>query len=177
MTATIPLIDSLSITRAELVVMLREICGCTFVTLTVRTTKKLIKKHRETGEAQPADEVFKLSRVNVAVGHDYEASVNRSLARRGEVADFEAQALPAWQEPAGGCLRRHKAKGTLYAAVKVERVYSTAYVDAAGNLLDADALAGFLTASGKGGEIAHVTYALASIDAIAIDGTYRLVTD
>ena len=102
-----------TITRDELADLLRDGRGATFATLTVRTAKKLLKKHRETGEPQPCPEVFKLSRVNVYIGHDYEASVNRSLARRGEDADFEARALPAWQEHAGGPLRRHKAKGTL----------------------------------------------------------------
>ena len=159
-----------TITRGELADLLRDGRGATFATLTVRTAKKLLKKHRETGEPQPCPEAFKLSRVNVCIGHDYEASVNRSLARRGEDADFEAQALSTWQEHAGGPLRRHKTKDTLYVAVKVERVYSTAYVDAAGNLLDADDLAGYLPKPSAGGEIVHVTYGLDAIEAVVIGG-------
>ena len=128
-TAPIRTTTTATITRDALAAMLRDSRGATFATLTVRTSKKLLKKSRETGEPQPCPAVDKVARVNVTIGHDYEWSVNRSLARRGEAADFQARDLPAWQEHAGGPMRRHKASGKLYVAVKVERVYSTSYLD------------------------------------------------
>ncbi|MEM6852832.1 MAG: hypothetical protein AAF593_00300 [Planctomycetota bacterium] len=158
-----------ALTRDELAEMFRSQRGATFATLTVQTTKKLLKKNRYTGEPQPCRSIVKVSRVNVCLGHDYENSVNRSRLRRGAEADFEAQGLPDWQEHAGGPLRRHKASGKLYVAVKVENVYTTSYLSPAGELLDADELAGYLPKASKG-EIAHVTYGLDTIGSVVMHG-------
>lgn len=162
----------LTLTRDELADRLADQAGTTFATLTTRTDARA----RKTGN--PWGTVYKTSRVNVALGTDYETGVNRQRGREGAEADFTAQSRQ-WGTVVAGCLVEHK--GRLYLRCKVERSLSHHYEDADGSLLDPEAARPFLPAKrqvasqGVEREVVERSYALSSVLSIAIDGqVYRV---
>lgn len=171
------------IDRAQLLDLLANLKGATFATITSATDPRMVKKHRETGEPNPHLGAVKVSRVNVTIGADYERSVNRQRTREELDADFASMGLPDYYEPVAGPIIRHKGKGTHYLACKPERCLAVVYQDAAGKLIDADAVKPYLPASSKPAnqgtekEIVWRTYALDSIREISLGGRHYIVRD
>lgn len=162
------------ITRDELAQRLGEQRGVTFATLTTRTDARA----RKTGN--PFGTIYKTACVNIAIGHNYQNSVNLQRWREGVTGGFQAQGR-AWGEHADGCLIEHH--GTLYLRCKVERAISRHYEDSDGNLLDPEAVAPFLTKrrsapqQGVERQVVERSYKLGSILSITIDGqAYRVET-
>ena len=172
MTTTLIPTTEQTITRDELAQRLGEQKGVTFATLTTRTDARASK----TGN--PFATIYKTSRVNIAIGHDYENSVNLQRRREGAADGFKTQGR-AWGEHAGGCLVENK--GKLYLRCKVEKAISRHYEDAEGKLLDPEAVRPFLPKpraahqQGVEREIIERSYKLESILSFAIDGkVYRV---
>lgn len=162
----------ITITRDELAQRLGDQRGVTFATLTTRTDARA----RKTGN--PFGTIYKTARVNIAIGQDYQNSVNLQRQREGVAEGFEAQARQ-WGEHGDGALVEHK--GKLYLRCKVERAISRHYEDADGTLLDPEAVAPFLPKrrsapqQGTKREVVERSYSLTSILSIAIDGqVYRV---
>lgn len=156
-----------ALTQAALIDMLNGIKGATFATIITETDPKLKKTGNTLGT------VRKVSRVNVTLGFQYEKSVNRQRTREDAEADFQVKPRQ-WGKHVSPMLIEHK--GRIYLETKVERVISTAYVDASGRTLDADIVRPFLPARrGKGRqevqkEIIVRDYALNSIRSITVKG-------
>ncbi len=161
-----------TITTDELADRLRKQTGTTFATLTTRTDARL----KKTGN--PHGQVFKVSRVNVCIGHVYENSVNNQRQREGNGETFTAQARQ-WGEHAGGAIVEHR--GKVYLRCKVERSIMHRYEDTQGHLIDPDAIRPFMPAKrqaatqGVEKEIIERSYYLDSIMMIAIDGQTFIV--
>jgi hypothetical protein len=131
-----------AITQSALIGLLNGIKGATFATLNTRTDAKL----KKTGNpfAMP---VTKESRVNVTLGFQYEAAVNRQRTREGTEADFEARPRQWGERVPGTFLVTHK--GRTYLETKVERSVETpVYRDANGVELDPEAVKPFLPSRG-----------------------------
>ena len=172
-TATLtPTAGETTLTLDQLADRLMTQTGTTFATLTTRTDARCRKT------ANPFGTVYKTSRVNVALGTDYAAGVNRQRGREGNDEAFTAQSRQ-WGTVLAGCVVEHK--GKLYLRCKVERSLAHHYEDAEGSLLDPEAVAPFLPAKRKATnqgvqrEVIERSYALTSILTIAIDGqVYRV---
>ena len=163
-----------AIRQAALMAKLSEIHGATFATIIAETDAKLLK----TGN--PFGPVRKVSRVNVTLGVDYGAAVNRQLTREGEAADFVAKPRQWGERVPGTFFVQHK--GKFYLEVKVEKSISHAYLDAAGNELTDEQIRPFLPArsTGRQGvekEILVRDYALDSIRSISFKGESFLVME
>lgn len=156
-----------AITKQSLLSLLAEIRGATFATLVTKTDARL----RKTGN--PFGNVEKVSRVNVCLGFQYEAAVNRQRTREGTEADFEA-APRQWGERISPMLITHN--GKIYLETKVEKSLSHSYVDANGQELSSEQVAPFLPARKPSArqetekEILVRDYALDSIQGISLRG-------
>lgn len=65
--------------------------GARPITVTIVTTKSLLKKGRDTNTAQPFGNIRRLSTVNGLINFDFSKSVNRDREKKGQVPDFTAQ--------------------------------------------------------------------------------------
>ena len=163
------------ITQPALVAMLSGIRGATFATLITETDSRL----KKTGN--PFGQVQKVSRVNVTLGFQYEAAVNRQRVREDAEADFQAMPRQWGNRIPGTFLVEHK--GKLYLETKVERSLGCAYVDAKGRELTREEVEPFLPSRGASRqevekEILVRDYALDSIRSIACNGeTYMVMQD
>lgn len=148
--------------------------GTNFATMTTRTDARA----RKTGN--PFGTVYKVARVNIAIGTDYEAGVNRQRTREGNEGTFTAQGRQ-WGTVIGGAVVENR--GKLYLRCKVERSLAYHYEDADGNLLDPAAVKPFLpsprkaTNQGVQRDVIERSYALTSILSISIDGQVCRVID
>jgi hypothetical protein len=164
------------LTTVALATKLSEIRGATFATLICETDARL----KKTGN--PFGQVQKVSRVNVCLGFQYEAAVNRQRTREGAEADFEAAPRQWGNRVPGTFLVEHK--GRTYLETKVERSLEHAYITADGReLSDAD-VAPFLPARKDSGRqetdkaILVRDYALDSIRSISFGGeSYVMLQD
>ena len=121
-TATLPpTAGETTLTPDQLADRLMNQAGTTFATLTTRTDARCRKT------ANPFGTVYKTSRVNVALGTDYAAGVNRQRGREDNEEAFTAQARQ-WGTVLAGCVVEHK--GKLYLRCKVERHLARHYKDA-----------------------------------------------
>lgn len=147
--------------------MLSDIKGATFATIVTKTDARLLK----TGN--PFKGVHKVSRVNVTLGFQYEAAVNRQRTREGSDADFEAKPRQ-WGEKISPMLVSHK--GKIYLETKVEKSLETKYQDENGQEISSEAVKPFLP--GRSGnsrqetekEILVRDYALDSILGMSFKG-------
>jgi len=157
-----------AITQTQLVALLGEVKGATFATLITETDARL----KKTGN--PFGTVRKVSRVNVTLGFQYEAAVNRQRTREDSEADFEVAPRQWGQRVPGTMLVEHK--GRTYLETKVERSLGCTYVDASGNELTAEDVAPFLpkrSGSGRQGTEKAILvrdYALDSIRSLRFAG-------
>ena len=115
------------LTTVALATKLSEIRGATFATLICETDARL----KKTGN--PFGQVQKVSRVNVCLGFQYEAAVNRQRTREGAEADFESAPRQWGSRIPGTFLVEHK--GRTYLETKVERSLEHAYITADGREL------------------------------------------
>ena len=163
------------LTQAALVEMLNGIRGATFATLITDTDPRL----KKTGN--PLGTVRKVSRVNVTLGFQYAAAVNRQRTREGSEADFVAEARQWGTRIPGTFLVENK--GKLYLETKVERSLGHAYVDSKGRQLTDEEVAPYLPARGESRqevdrEIIVRDYSLDSIRSISCKGeTYLVMHD
>lgn len=160
-------------TQANLIETLQSIRGATFATLVTETDAKLRKNN-------PFGTVRKVSRVNVCLGFQYEAAVNRQRDREGSEPDFQA-APRQWGERQGMIVRH---KGRTYLETKVERSLETVYLDASGRQIPVDDLRPYMLArsgssrQGTDKEIVVRDYALDSIRSLAFGGeTYVMLQE
>lgn len=165
-----------ALTAIALVETLATVKGATFATIITETDARL----KKTGN--PFGPVRKVSRVNVCLGFQYEAAVNRQRTREGSEADFEAKPRQWGQRLPGSMLVEHK--GKLYLETKVERSLDCVYIDATGRELSADEVAPFLPARSESTrqeterEIIVRDYALESIRSLSMKGeTYVMLHD
>lgn len=161
------------ITRERLLLMLTEIRGASFATITTRTDARL----KKTGN--PFGHVEKVSRVNVTLGFQYAGSVNRQRIREDETPDFVAMPRQ-WGErsPHTPILIQHK--GNLYLETKVERSLSHEYRAEDGTILTDEQVRPFLPSRGQSRqevekEILVRDYALDSIIGISFKGEEFMV--
>lgn len=157
-----------TITQTGLLALLNNVRGATFATILTRTDARL----KKTGN--PFGPVSKLSRVNVTLGFQYDAAVNRQRAREGNTADFEA-APRQWGERVSPMIVAHK--GKLYLETKVERSLGHSFLqDATGQELPHSLVERFLPTRRKSArqktekEILVRDYALDSIQGITVKG-------
>jgi len=155
-----------AITQASLIDTLNDIKGATFATIITETDARL----KKTGN--PFGPVRKVSRVNVCLGFQYEAAVNRQRTREESEADFEARPRQ-WGERVSAMLIGHK--GRTYLETKVQKSLGVTYIDANGRELSADEVRPFLPARSKSrqevaSEIIVRDYALDSIRSLTFGG-------
>lgn len=156
------------ISRERLLLMLSEIRGASFATITTRTDARL----KKTGN--PFGHVEKISRVNVTLGFQYAGSVNRQRIREDETPNFVAMPRQ-WgdRSPVSPLLIEHK--GKLYLETKVERSISHKYRTLSGRVLSDEEVRPFLPSRGASRqgtekEILVRDYALDSIVGISFKG-------
>lgn len=109
------------VTHKELVGLLNEYKGVTFVSCSIESPVKMAKggtRGREKNEY--FGKITKQSYLNGAVGFNYENSVNNQREREGQEADFEAKQRAWGQLLEGGKFVEHK--GAFYLQLKVENV-------------------------------------------------------
>ena len=71
----------------------RTVAPNTQVILETKTKVKMNKKHRDTKEANPYQDVWKLSKVQVTLNASYEDRVNAERIAEGKEANFEAKEM------------------------------------------------------------------------------------
>lgn len=153
--------------------MLLEVRGASFATLTTVTDARL----RKTGN--PFGPVQKIATVNVTLGFQYAASVNRQRIREDATPDFVAMER-AWGERSKLSPMLIEHKGKLYLEAKVERSLSYEYRTADGRLLTHAEVEPFLPTRGPSRqgvekEILVRDYALDSIAGISFQGQSFLI--
>jgi hypothetical protein len=156
-----------TMTRNELVAFFTGIRGATFATITTETEPKLLKTGNTLGD------VRKVSRVNVCLGFQYEAAVNRQREREGATADFEAASRQWGERVAGTVLVSHK--GKTYLETKVQKSLDHKYLGANGTILPDELIAPFLPKKSPGRqdlekEVMVRDYAIDTIRHIAVAG-------
>lgn len=157
-----------TLSATDLAKLLSGIKGATFATIVTNTDARV------RASCPFGRNIRKVSRVNVTLGFQYEAAVNRQRTREGKVADFEAAPRQWGERIPGTFLVRHDS-GKLYAEVKVEKSLGTEYFDASGNRLLPDMVKPYLPSNGGSRqgvekEVPVRDYALDSIRAISIKG-------
>jgi len=157
-----------AITTGELLALLNSVRGATFATIITKTDARLRKTGNTLGP------VFKVSRVNVTLGFQYDNAVNRQRSRENNVpADFES-APRAWGEKISPMLVQHK--GKIYLETKVEKALGHEYQNGKGESLSQDDVAPFLPKRSTSSrqktekEILVRDYALSSIQGISFKG-------
>lgn len=156
------------ISRDRLLLMLLEIRGASFATITTRTDARL----KKTGN--PFGPVVKVSRVNVTLGFQYAAAVNRQAEREGLAPDFVAMPRQ-WGERSTLSPLLIEHKGKLYLETKVERSLSHEYRMENGSVLSDAEVEPFLPSRGQSRqgvekEILVRDYAIDSIIGITFKG-------
>lgn len=163
-----------TITKGDLTAMLAGIRGATFATLTTETFPKLLKTGNNLGT------VRKVSRVNVTLGFQYEAAVNRQRVREDGTPDFEAAPRQWGVRVPGTVLVRHEGTGKVYLETKVEKSLDHIYVGANGQQIPDDMIAPFLPTRGNSRqdvekEILVRDYAIESIRSVKMQGNEFIV--
>ena len=163
-----------AINHSTLLALLAEIRGATFATIITETVPKLKKTGNTLGH------VRKVSRVNVCLGFQYEANVNRQLGREAQEADFIAANRP-WGTKVTPMIVEHKNR--FYLETKVEKSLDSQYIDEDGKEIPFALVEPFLpkrsksTRQGTEKEILVRDYSLDSLKTIAFNGeTYLLNT-
>lgn len=125
------------ISQARFLLLLLEIRGASFATVTTRTDARL----KKTGN--PFGRVEKISRVNVTLGFQYAGSVNRQRIRENETPDFVAMPR-AWGSRSNLSPMLIEHKGKFYLETKVERSIGHKYVTDGGEELSDEQVRPFL---------------------------------
>lgn len=166
-----------SITRAQLADILRNVKGATPLTISALVDTKARKTDN------PFAAILKLSKVNGMTGADYEASVNRQLAREGkDQLSFSANERK-WGERIGPALVQNGEK--LYLVIQPRSTGKPVYMGHRPGLplcvVPKEKIADFLPPARKAQnqgtekEVVYRNYSLDSITAISIGGKrYRV---
>lgn len=172
----------MKISKQELIDLLLEIRGATFVTFTARTQADAKKN--------PWGEIWKTATVNGLLNFYYEEGVRRRLEKEGKDPEIFKQG-GSWHEPVilNGYLtplcRHKKEHDRLYLRfMVVRRLGDPTYADPAGNPLDVADVAEFLRSKpayqnqGLEDPLEFLVYGLDSIQTITIGGVnYELAQD
>lgn len=168
------------ITVDELRTHLESVRGNTFATIVAETLPKVPK-------GCPYPGLRKLSQVNVAIGFNYENSVNRQRDREGIEEAFEAQPRQWGTRINGTPLVEHTNKDgvhRLYLETKIQKTLGHQYRDAEGNDLADEDVEEFLRApskpatQGTAKEVMVRDYGLDSIVEITLLGeTYAIIRE
>ena len=159
---------------SDLAAFCSSLKGATFATITTNTDARVLA-------ACPfGRNVRKVSRVNVTLGHNYEAAVNRQREREEAVPDFKAAPRQWGEAIPGTTLVTNEKTGKVYLKCKVEKSLGHEYRDAAGNLLDSEAVKPFLpkksgTRQDVEKEIIYRDYSLESIRHMVCKGEEYLI--
>lgn len=116
-----------SLTKQELVEVLKSVKGNTFISIESKTEPKLKK-------GNPFNALIKISKVFGAIGFNYENSVNNQRIRESLEVDFEAKPRQWGKRIKGTPLVEHKDK--YYLEVKVQGAESDYFQD--NNRVDVD---------------------------------------
>lgn len=109
-----------TITKQELINVLKDIKGTTFVSIDSETIPQL-----KGGKSCPFNGVKKYSHTNCTIGFKWENSVNNQLEREGKDRSFEAKPRTWGHRVVGTPLVEHK--GKYYLETKVEKADSPDY--------------------------------------------------
>jgi hypothetical protein len=119
--------------------------GTTAVSVVSETQVRMVKKHRETGEANPFLGAIKRQKKNGMIGFDYQNSVNNQ-AEREDKGEREAKSR-AWGVLSESRLFVHH-KGASYLQLKLQSVTDTVYLLDGVEVAEAD-IKPYLSASSK----------------------------
>lgn len=179
------------ITESELVSMLTEHKGASFVSVTTSTEPKLNKRHRVTRELLPFRSVRRVAIRQGMLGASYENAVNNRREREGNSEEFRAEAM--WNgagEHVSPCVIRHRSTGKLYMVLYPRQVGPEGSVVvsedvwmADGHRVSLDTLRGFLPPVHEGAPrqeterpVAWRVIAVENINAITMHGETYTVT-
>ena len=173
-----------SIRSIELVNLLMEQRGSTFVSIVAKTEPKM----RKTGNPH-AGNCFKVNKISCQINFIYDGAVLRQLAKEGKSPeDFKSG--ESWHEPvlrADGTLTpfaRHKQNGKLYIRARhLATIGDPVYEDSTGKAIPTSEIEPFLpnrdnAYANQGTEetIRFVIYGLDTIQQITMDGvTYQIL--
>ena len=163
-----------TITRDELIDILRGSTGCKPVTIIANVDGRL----RKTGN--PYAGARKVSEVNGMIGWIYQNAVNRQRVREAKSDDFEPLARGWGQRVERTPLVVHKE--AYYLELKVQRVLSTSWLHE-GREIDEEEIREFMPAKAKAErqgldtDVILRDYALSNIQEIRIDGERLIVND
>jgi hypothetical protein len=119
--------------------------GTTAVSVVAETKARMVKKHRETGEANPFLGAIKRQKKNGLIGFDYQNAVNNQ-AEREDKAEREAKSR-AWGVLSESRLFVHH-KGASYLQLKLQSTTDTVYLLNGVEIAEAD-IKPYLSASRK----------------------------
>lgn len=122
--------------KSELIQVLKDYKGIsTFISMNTKTTVKLNKKNRVSGEPCPYGDVFKTTYwSNLLVGAKYENRVNNLQEKQGDERDFVAQSR-TWGEHVSQALIAHKDKFYIECYFDTCSTINSSYEDNNGNTL------------------------------------------
>jgi hypothetical protein len=129
--AVVSQVPRVTISPAELLMRLSDLKGAKIVTLTMRTSVKLLKKSRADKTPCPYGEITKRSVCQVMLGTDYENGVNnRRVKEQPQTAtQFEA-AAHQWATRCEKPVLSQNAAGTqTYANVRVLKTFEVSYFE------------------------------------------------
>lgn len=172
-------------TTAELAEKLASPRGGNRITVTIKSTPKLLKKDRETGEPNTYGVVTKTTTMHGMIGSSYQNGVNNQREREGVTPDFVPQSHK-WATHLKGSLMQANSNGELVLAfrgMEAEHTNKSVFHDANGKELTREELSGLLPVPRSGNptqgtdkEVIWVTPKLASIIGVRMDGVdYEIV--
>jgi hypothetical protein len=174
---------SKTITAGELLDLLCQRKGATFVVAVTKTDAKLKKR------GNPFGQVWKRATVNLLLNFHYDAGVLRRLEKEGKSPD-DFRKGDSWHEaitwPDGSLTPfcRHKENGTIYLRACVQkRVGDVEYLTEGGEALTKEQVEPFLPArndyanQGLDEPLVFATYKLDSVKEISVDGETYLIGD
>lgn len=183
----------MKITTAALAALLFNRKGAAFVRIVTATEPKMLVKHRETRVPNPftGKTVLRIADRHGMIGASYQNAVNNRREAEGHEAAGEFRAESLWNgagEHVEGCktLVRHRTSGKVYMVFYPHRQDSVLgdvwTVD--GEVVEKDALAPFLTASGGSKrqetetQVQWRVIALESLKELQLDGeVYQIVAE
>lgn len=158
-----------TITKNELVELLKQVRGTTFVSISSEVTPQL-----KGGKSCPLQGVVKKSESNCTIGFKWQNSVNNQLEREGEEPDFIAEPRKWGVRLTGTPLVKHK--DSYYLETKVEKSHAEYFMD--GKEIDKEEIKPYLrdTSSITEKPLYIRDYSIDSIKSIRINGeSYNVI--
>jgi len=177
--------EATEISRYELIERLFALRTASFVTIVAETDPRFLKKHRDTKDPNPWPGAVKRATVNGTVNWIYGNAVNRQRIREDSEPEFTPKPRAWGRRLEGSPFVLHK--GRLYLEVKPQRILSTEYQDADGNVIpDDEYLEGFKPAKSSNaehqgvseeGEVRCLDYGVNGIREIRMGGERLVIRD